>query len=303
MLLLLQCMMILAFTSKRRVVVGLGAKLRSEVRSLDPLKSAYSSETGWQADFAAYREAFSDLDMSATQWRLLEEMTARLYDWNSKINLVSRRDIDNLVPAHIVPCMTMAKVRRFEANERVIDIGTGGGLPGLPMAILCPDAEFTLLDSVGKKLLVVEDIRQALRLDNVKVVNDRAEKFAETPGNSFDFLMGRAVSNLPHFLTFSCGLINDKSACPDSGLLYLKGGEFQKEIDDAGINVGNYQMHNVEDLVGLDSEVFDSDKKILRVDASEIIDFRGRKESVINWLADKKKKEKAERKVKESESE
>lgn len=278
--------------SVRRVSSSLGLKSTSRSWRLVSLGSAYHSESGWEADFDVHHKAFADLDLSKTQWRLLEEMSARLYDWNSKINLVSRKDVDNLVPSHIVPCMTIAKVHRFKANERVIDIGTGGGLPGLPMAILCPDAEFTLLDSVGKKLLVVEDICQALRLDNVRVVNDRAENFART-GNSFDFLMGRAVSNLPHFLSFSCDLIKDNSNFPDSGLLYLKGGEFQDEIDNAGI-IQNYEMHDVQDLAGIQS-----DKKILRVGANEIISFRSRKDNVLAWLAEKKKKEKAERKATE----
>lgn len=266
-----------------KVVFGSGQPLTR--RTALTLSDAYQGESGWEPDFSKYKEAFGDLEIANSQWDALEEMSARLFDWNSKINLVSRKDVENLIPSHIVPCMTMAKVRRFWSNERIIDIGTGGGLPGLPMAILCPDAQFTLLDSVGKKLLVVEDISKALKLDNVVVVNDRAENYAQK-GNSFDFLMGRAVSNLPHFLTFSCDLLRDDSDAADSGLLYLKGGDFRDEIANAGVK--EYSLHKVQDMAKIES-----DKKILRIPAGEITSFRSRKDKIMDWLAREKQEAKA----------
>ena len=215
------------------------------------LTCAYASERGWEPDFARFKEGdaskvFKDL-VSAPQWLQIEEMTARLYDWNSKINLVSRKDIDNLVESHVIPCMSIACVQTFQKGERIIDIGTGGGLPGLPMAILNPEVEFTLIDSVGKKLIVVEDICRSLKLNNVKVVHDRAENHAK--GNSYDFLMGRAVSNLPHFLTFSCDLMAEQGEAQrpgSSGLLYLKGGDFFDEIDSSGVT--EYKLEGVQAL-------------------------------------------------------
>ena len=174
------------------LVLAMFPKLSSSLsntmrRPLSCVRMAYSSElksgSGYTPDYSRFKEVFPEV--SSHQWDLLTELAVRLHDWNSKINLVSRKDVINLVPSHIVPCMTMAKVKQFGSNERVIDIGTGGGLPGLPMAILNPQAEFTLLDSVGKKLVVVEDIRKSLQLDNVRVVNARAEDHA-AQGHRYD---------------------------------------------------------------------------------------------------------------------
>ena len=240
----------------------LTSKSRGSVRESTTLCDVSSKEGPTEIDFLKYKDSFGDLEISSSQWDKMEEMAARLFDWNSKINLVSRKDVDNLIPNHIVPCMTIAKVRKFRRGEKVIDIGTGGGLPGLPLAILCPDAEFTLLDSVGKKILVVEDISKALKLDNVRIVNDRAEAYAKK-GNSFDFLTGRAVSNLPHFLTFSCDLLKNDSEAPNSGLLYVKGGHFLDEIDNAGIK--KYSIREVQDMTNLES-----DKKILHIPALDV---------------------------------
>jgi 16S rRNA (guanine527-N7)-methyltransferase len=137
------------------------------------------------ADWKHYVPQFPNLD--TTQWGKLEELSERLKDWNSKVNLISRKDIDSLIPNHIMPCVALSKVKQFNGNERVIDVGTGGGLPGLPMAICNPNAQFTLLDSNLKKTTIVEDIAKGLKLENVRVVRNRAEEFREV----FDFMLGR----------------------------------------------------------------------------------------------------------------
>ena len=284
------------------MLIGGVKSFRYHIRARTSLTSlaAYASEGGWKPNFARFKEGgsaskvFGEL-VSASQWAQIEEMTARLYDWNSKINLVSRKDIDNLVESHIIPCMSIACVQTFQKGERVIDIGTGGGLPGIPMAILNPEAEFTLIDSVGKKLIVVEDICNRLNLGNVKVVHDRAENHAKS--NSYDFLMGRAVSNLPHFLTFSCDLMADQEDVQrpkSSGLLYLKGGEFFDEIDNAGVT-----EHNLQEVQMLTHQAISSDKKVLFIPAPQILSFRERKEEVEVWLAEEKKKKEKEKKEKE----
>jgi 16S rRNA (guanine527-N7)-methyltransferase len=189
-----------------------------------------SSETtsNWQPDFSPYKKDFDSI--SEEQWDKLEELSLKLFDWNTKVNLVSRKDVEFLIPNHVIPCLSMSLIRNFKKGETVIDVGTGGGLPGLPLAIICPDAQFTLIDSNSKKMMVVNDMAASLGLKNVRVICCRAEKLTE----KFDFLLGRAVSALPNFLSFSSHLIKEKSAASSttiantgitvsSGMLYLKG--------------------------------------------------------------------------------
>lgn len=189
-----------------------------------------SSETtsDWHPDFSPYKKDFDSI--SEEQWDKLEELSLKLFDWNTKVNLVSRKDVEFLIPNHVIPCLSMSLIRNFKKGETVIDVGTGGGLPGLPLAIICPDAQFTLIDSNSKKMMVVNDMAASLGLKNVRVICCRAEKLTE----KFDFLLGRAVSALPNFLSFSSHLIKEKSAASSttiantgitvsSGMLYLKG--------------------------------------------------------------------------------
>lgn len=193
-------------------------------------RRSLSSETtsDWHPDFSPYKKDFDSI--SEEQWDKLEELSLKLYDWNTKVNLVSRKDVEFLIPNHVIPCLSMSLIRNFKKGETVIDVGTGGGLPGLPLAIICPDAQFTLIDSNSKKMMVVNDMASSLGLKNVRVICCRAEKLPE----KFDFLLGRAVSALPNFLSFSSHLIKEKSAVSSStianigttissGMLYLKG--------------------------------------------------------------------------------
>ena len=233
-----------------------------------------STNKDFQDELLPFKKSFQHINDE--QWKQLNQLAIKLYDWNSKINLVSRKDIDSLILNHIIPSLSISLVKQFTSNEKVIDIGTGGGLPGLPMAIACPNASFTLLDSNGKKITAVKDMAESIGLKNVKTVNARAEDINET----YDFMMGRAVSAVPTFLGFSSHFVNGKSQTKSiqshnnitikSGLLYLKGGDFGDELNEAKIN--NYHLFPVNKLVPIDS-----DKNVLYVPSEEIVIFHNNK--------------------------
>lgn len=148
-------------------------------------------------------------------------------DWNSKINLVSRKDIDQLFLKHVLHSLGIAKVMPFADGTQILDIGTGGGFPGLPLAILYPKCHFTLVDSIGKKIMVVNDLAAALHLDNVKGIHERAENIK----GSYDFVVSRAVTRLNEFVPLTQNKFKSKqiNAFPN-GILYLKGGDLSEEL-------------------------------------------------------------------------
>jgi 16S rRNA (guanine527-N7)-methyltransferase len=158
----------------------------------------------------------------------LENLGSLSKEWNDKINTISRKDIDNIFSHHILHSLSIFKFMSFSSGSRILDIGTGGGYPGLPLAIVNPETEFVLCDSIGKKIKVVQAIVEALKLDNVTAVNDRAEKL----GNHFDFVTGRAVTALSDFMKYAQPRIqqkNQKNVLPN-GVLYLKGGSNDEEL-------------------------------------------------------------------------
>lgn len=162
---------------------------------------------------------------------LQQEQFARLdalyREWNGKINVISRKDMDDLYIHHVLHSLAIAKVIRFKSGTRIMDVGTGGGFPGIPLAILFPESDFYLVDSIGKKIKVVQGVAEALGLENVKAEQARVE---DTAGG-FDFIVSRAVTAFPAFMSLVKNKLR-KGGGNDlpNGILYLKGGDFEEEI-------------------------------------------------------------------------
>lgn len=179
---------------------------------------------------------------------------ASLYeDWNSKINVVSRKDIDELYLRHVLHSLAIAKVQKFKPGSTVLDVGTGGGFPGVPLAILFPETAFTLVDSIGKKIKVVDEVVQNLGLRNVTTMNCRVEEVDQ----KFDFIVSRAVAAMPTFVRWTKGKIKKESNhVLKNGILYLKGGDLTEELKD----YKNTQLYNLPDFF---KEEFFETKKIV----------------------------------------
>ena len=167
-------------------------------------------------------------DLSSLQYEQLEALGPLYTDWNSKINVISRKDIDNLYEHHILHSMAIAKVIRFAQGTRLADVGTGGGLPGIPLAILFPGCNFTLIDSIGKKVRVAQDIAVQTGLKNVICRHERAEDDKDR----YEFILSRGVMPLPDLCSVAGRLIDRKiqrNAYPN-GVICLKGGDLSAEI-------------------------------------------------------------------------
>ncbi len=148
-------------------------------------------------------------------------------DWNAKINVISRKDIDELYVRHVLHSLAIAKVQSFEPDTNVLDVGTGGGFPGIPLAILFPETNFYLIDAIGKKINVVNEVVNALELKNVKTEHVRAEKVKD----KFDFIVSRAVTNMPDFVKWVRNRIaKEQKHALKNGILYLKGGDLTEEL-------------------------------------------------------------------------
>ncbi len=165
--------------------------------------------------------------LSAHQEQQFAALDVLYREWNSKINVISRKDIDNLYEHHILHSLAIAKVLPFQTQTRVLDVGTGGGFPGIPLAILFPNCQFTLIDSIGKKVRVAYEIAEAVGLDNVTCIQERAE---EEKGK-FDFVVSRAVMPMPDLVRLVQKNIShtQRNAMPN-GLLVLKGGDLSEEL-------------------------------------------------------------------------
>lgn len=187
-------------------------------------------------------------EVTAEQVEQFRKMDELYRDWNSKINVVSRKDIDELYRHHVLHSLGIAAYIKSEMPDiyerlrgegpysisepmKIMDLGTGGGFPGIPLAVIFPHAKFTLCDSIGKKIIVASEVAKGLGLDNVRTVNARAESLPET----FDYIVSRAVTALDNFMPWVKGKYNE-------GILYLKGGDLKEEIEKAGLRKGSVHL-------------------------------------------------------------
>ncbi|MEB8330249.1 16S rRNA (guanine(527)-N(7))-methyltransferase RsmG [Flavobacteriaceae bacterium KMM 6897] len=174
-------------------------------------------------------------------------------DWNQKINVVSRKDIDELYLRHVLHSLAIAKVQQFNPGTTVLDVGTGGGFPGIPLAILFPETHFTLVDAIGKKIKVVEEVVQGLGINNVTAKNMRVEELK----GQYDFIVSRAVAAMPTFVHWVKGRIKKNSVHERrNGILYLKGGDLAEELKD-------YKTVEIIDLPDFYEEEFFDTKKVV----------------------------------------
>ena len=168
-------------------------------------------------------------NLTAIQIQQFEKLQALYEDWNSKINVISRKDIDELYTRHILHSLGIAKVQSFENGSYILDVGTGGGFPGIPLAIMFPETRFYLIDIIAKKIKVVNEVANALDLKNVKAEQMRAENVK----GDFDFIISRAVTNMPDFVSWIKDKIKKQNKHElKNGILYLKGGDLTEELKD-----------------------------------------------------------------------
>ncbi|MGG5485715.1 16S rRNA (guanine(527)-N(7))-methyltransferase RsmG [Gaetbulibacter sp. PBL-D1] len=194
-------------------------------------------------------------DLSEDQIQQFQKLESLYQDWNLKINVVSRKDIDELYLRHVLHSLAIAKVIEFKAGSKVMDVGTGGGFPGIPLAIMFPETQFHLVDSIAKKLKVVDEVVEGLRLTNVKTTHTRVEEINDT----YDFIVSRAVAAMPTFVHWVKGKIaKTQNHNLKNGILYLKGGDLSEELKD-------YRTATIYDLTEFYSEPFFETKKVVHL--------------------------------------
>ncbi len=191
-------------------------------------------------------------DNQQIQFRKLQFLYA---DWNAKINVISRKDIDELYTRHVLHSLGIAKIIKFNTGARIMDVGTGGGFPGIPLAILFPEVDFYLIDVIAKKIKVVNEVASELGLKNVKAEQMRAANVK----SDFDFVVSRAVTNMPDFVTWVKGKVKKTSTHElKNGILYLKGGDLTEELKD----FPKAQQYNLSDYF---SDAFFETKKVVHL--------------------------------------
>jgi len=195
-------------------------------------------------------------DLTETQIEKFTRLEELYKDWNSKVNVISRQDIDTLYERHVLHSLGIAKVMQFKSGTSVLDVGTGGGFPGIPLAIMFPDTQFHLVDSIGKKIRVVQEIAGALDLKNVKAEQIRAEKLEDT----YEFVVSRAVTRITPFVGWVRKNISRNSFHSlRNGILYLKGGDLAEELAELNMKTRTY------DLSDYFTEEFFETKKVVYV--------------------------------------
>ncbi|MEL0643877.1 16S rRNA (guanine(527)-N(7))-methyltransferase RsmG [Olleya sp. Ti.3.14] len=194
-------------------------------------------------------------DLTPLQIEQFTKLEALYQDWNLKINVVSRKDIDELYLRHVLHSLAIAKIINFKEGSSMMDVGTGGGFPGIPLAILFPECEFHLVDSINKKLNVVREVVAGLELQNVKVTHSRVEEIKET----YDFIISRAVAAMPTFVHWIKGKVSKTQQNElKNGIIYLKGGDLTEELQDYKTTT----IYNISDY--FEEEFFDT-KKIVHL--------------------------------------
>lgn len=193
--------------------------------------------------------------LTEEQIEQFQQLKVLYKDWNSKINVVSRKDIDELYLRHVLHSLGIAKVQPFLPGSKILDVGTGGGFPGIPLAILFPETDFHLVDSIGKKIKVVNEVVEGLQLQNVKATNARVEEVS----GEYDFIVSRAVAAMPTFVHWTKGKIAKKSRHElKNGILYLKGGDLSEELND-------YPKAQIYELSDFFEEEFFETKKVVHL--------------------------------------
>jgi 16S rRNA (guanine527-N7)-methyltransferase len=166
-------------------------------------------------------------DITERQQRQYEALEALYSDWNSRINVISRKDMEHLYTRHILHSLAIAKVCNFNSGARVVDIGCGGGFPSVPLAIMFPEVEFIAVDSIAKKIRVVEGVKQGANIENLRAVNCRAEEL----GVKADYVVSRAVTEMARFMPWAWGILRrGEAGSLPNGILYLKGGDLAEEL-------------------------------------------------------------------------
>lgn len=197
------------------------------------------------------RKYFSDL--TDTQYDSLSKLGELYSEWNSKVNLISRKDMDHFYERHVLHSLSLARFVSFGSSTQVLDVGTGGGFPGIPLAILFPETNFTLVDSIGKKVRVVEDVAAQLSLTNVQAVHSRVE---DLRGN-YEYIISRAVTAMPRFVGWTAKLLKKGSKLsPECGIWYLKGGDLTEEL----VGFSNYKVFSLADV--FEEEFFETKKLV-----------------------------------------
>lgn len=194
-------------------------------------------------------------DLTDLQIEQFQKLDFLYHDWNEKINVISRKDIDALYTKHILHSLGIAKIMKFEPGATVLDVGTGGGFPGIPLAILFPETRFYLIDVIAKKIKVVQGVVDALELKNVKAEQKRAELVK----GDFDFIVSRAVTNMPDFVSWIKDKIKKQHKHTlKNGILYLKGGDLTEEL-------AAFPKATLYDLADIFEDEFFETKKVVHL--------------------------------------